>query len=253
MARLLDLIDPPTKLGRWFKHVRRRIQLRLLVEGWIYARRARCAADLSRLRWLIVEDRYSVCPWPSSPSRADACGRALVLPGGGYTVDHPVLFWACQVLAQVGWHVVTMRWRTDGVAAADTRRFVEAGAERLDADAGPAAETLVLARSLGSYAAAWASARGYPAVWLTPVLTNDFIAEALRDCSTDALLVGGTGDDLWDSQRAAATTSRVLELPGADHALHNVGDWRGSLVALERTLAAVEQFATATRDAATGT
>lgn len=176
-----------------------------------------------------------------------------LLPGGGYTVDHPVLFWPAKFwLRSVGaWSPcrgARMVWPP--LTLADSSRR---GAERLDADAGPAAETLVLAKLLGSYAAAWASARSYPAVWLTPVLTNDFIAEALRHYSTDALLVGGTGDELWDTQRAAATPSRVLELPGADNALHHAGDWRGSLLALERTLAAVEQFATATRDAATGT
>jgi len=55
-----------------------------------------------------VDKRYEVRAWFSSRAE-DSCGRALVLPGAGYTVDHPVLFRACQVLAQVGWRVATMR------------------------------------------------------------------------------------------------------------------------------------------------
>lgn len=194
-----------------------------------------------------MEQRYSVQPWFSSSSAEESCGRALVLPGGGYTVDHPVLFWACQVLVQVGWRVSTMRWRTDGLSDADRRSFVETGADRLDAEAGPASKTLILAKSLGSYAAGWASSRNYSAIWLTPVLTDDFVAGALSDYPATGLLVGGTADRLWNSQRAAATKLQVLELAGADHALHRAHDWRGSLLALEQTLAAVEEFATAAR------
>lgn len=56
----------------------------------------------------MAQDRFVVTPWFANDSSATA--RALVLPGGGYTVDHPVLFWSCQVLAQAGYRVVTMRW-----------------------------------------------------------------------------------------------------------------------------------------------
>ncbi len=112
-----------------------------------------------------MEDRYEVRPWFASPS-GEVRGRALVLPGGGYTVDHPALFWACQVLVQVGWEVTTMRWDAGGITDAECRGFVERGAALLDAEAGDR-HTLVLAKSLGSYAAAWASDRGYPAIWLT--------------------------------------------------------------------------------------
>jgi hypothetical protein len=41
-------------------------------------------------------------------------------------VDHPVLFWACQVLAQAGWPVATMRWPADGVVADALRSYAGA-------------------------------------------------------------------------------------------------------------------------------
>jgi hypothetical protein len=64
-----------------------------------------------------------------------------------------------------------MRWRWfDGEGQMDRRSFVEAGADHLDARAGQASKTLILAKSLGSYATAWASSRRYPGIWLTPVL-----------------------------------------------------------------------------------
>jgi hypothetical protein len=123
-----------------------------------------CGTRRRGRRWgaALEKERYVVDPWFSSPTVEPAVGRALVLPGGGYTVDHP-------------------------------------GADHLDAKAGPASKTLILAKSLGSYATAWASNRRYPAIWLTPVLTDDFVAEALARYSAAALLVGGTRDSLWDS------------------------------------------------------
>ena len=189
-----------------------------------------------------MENRYSVSAWAGSAAPGQSVGRALVLPGGRYTVDHPLLFWACHVLVQAGWRVVTMRW--NWTESDEPRGFVEAGAEQLDREAGPAPTTLVVAKSLGSYAAPWASTCGYPGVWLTPVLTEDFVADALARYSTSGLLVGGTSDRLWDSYRATATGLETLEIPGADHGLQLSSDWRSSLAVLHQTLAAVEDFAT---------
>jgi len=192
-----------------------------------------------------VDELYEVRPWFSSPEFDGSLGRALVLPGAGYTVDHPALFWACQVLAQVGWRVITMRWRADGVAEADRQGFVEQGAELLDAETGSAPRTLVLAKSLGSYAAAWASGRSYPAIWLTPVLTDGFVAGALQTYSAPSLLIGGTADPMWSTPDGTAAEQQVLELTDVDHALHRAGDWQASLEALRQTLTAIEAFAEA--------
>ena len=166
-----------------------------------------------------------------------------MLPGGGYTVDHPALFWACQVLVQVGWEVTTMRWDAGGITDAECRSFVERGAQLLDAEAGDG-QTLVLAKSLGSYAAAWASDRGYPAIWLTPVMTDPFVADALSHYAAPSLLIGGTTDRLWANPSGRPSHQTVLELAEVDHALHRA-DWRGSLVALDDALTAIETFAAA--------
>ena len=185
-------------------------------------------------------ERYVTETWHGSPSETDSVGRALVLPGGYYTVDQPLLFWACHVLAQVGWRVVTMRLQWQETA--DRREFVEAGAALLDLEAVSETVTLVVAKSLGCYAAEWASVLGYPAVWLTPVMTDDFVAEALGRYSTSALLVGGSEDRVWDVYRATGTGLDCLEIPGADHSLQ-LPDWRSSIAVLQQTLTAVEDFA----------
>ena len=166
-----------------------------------------------------------------------------MLPGSGYTVDHPLLFWSCQVLAQAGWDVITMRWDATDLTSDDCRQFVETGADLLDGQLADADRTLVLAKSLGSFAAAWASARRYPAIWLTPVLTDEFVAAALRTYAAPSLLVGGTADPLWRRPLEQPHDQRVIEVPEADHALHSSTGWRQSLDVLHETLTAVEAFA----------
>lgn len=177
----------------------------------------------------------------SWPAEAAEVGRALMLPGGGYTVDHPLLFWAGQVLRAGGWRVHALRWRVDGVV--DRRAFVEAGADTLADQAGPAARTLVVGKSLGTLACGWASRHGYPGVWLTPLLYDTAVADTLRSYPAAGLLVGGSADRSWLPEVAKSTGLDVLEIPGGDHALHVGTDWRASLAALEQAMAAVEAFA----------
>lgn len=191
----------------------------------------------------MTSERFHVTTWPTDPER-QAVGRALVLPGAYYTVDHPVLFWASQVLAGAGWQLTTMRWNLDeGGADGDSLAFVESAADVLEARAPSAERTLVLAKSLGTYAAGWASRRGYPGIWLTPVLTDASLREALLNSSNGGLLIGGSDDELWDCATARATGLEVLEIAGADHAIHVGSDWRASLAALHQVLESIEQFA----------
>ena len=180
--------------------------------------------------------------WHSVP--AHPVGRAVILPGGsGYTVDHPLLWWTAQVLAESGWRVVIVRWTIDDAARADPTTFVADAAEHALDLAGPAERTLIVGKSFGTFAVPWAAEQGWPGVWLTPVLTRPEIANALLDSSTPGLLVGGTADELWDSELATRSGLEVLEVDDADHILYTAGDWKGSFEILRRTLEAVERFA----------
>ncbi|RHW25587.1 alpha/beta hydrolase [Nocardioides immobilis] len=180
--------------------------------------------------------------WHLAPE--NPVGRAVVLPGGsGYTVDHPLLWWTCQVLAENGWRVVTVRWEIDDAARADAANFVARAAQQALDLAGDAERTLVVGKSFGTYAASWANERGWPGVWLTPVLTIPEIANALRDGQLPGLVVGGTADELWDADLARASGLSVLEIDDANHILYTAGDWKGSYDDLGRTLEAVEDLA----------
>jgi pimeloyl-ACP methyl ester carboxylesterase len=111
-------------------------------------------------------------------------------------------------------------------------------------DAEPALDgaTLVIAKSLGTYAAPLAAERRLPAVWLTPVLTDAYVADGLRRATAPFLLVGGTADRLWDADLARELTPHVLEVPDADHGMYVEGPLARSVDVLGRVVTAVEYF-----------
>jgi hypothetical protein len=101
---------------------------------------------------------------------------------------------------------------------------------------------LLIAKSLGTNAAALAAARGLPAVWLTPVLTMPWVVAALERATAPFLLVGGTADKLWDSAVAHRLTPYVFEVEDADHGMYVPGPLTDSIAVLGRMVTAVEEF-----------
>lgn len=183
--------------------------------------------------------RYSVTVWDVE---APPAGRLLVLPGRKYTVDHPLLMWACRAAAEIGWQVTTMAWHVDSQADDDPEGFVADAAELLDDAAPTAPSTVVLAKSLSSYAAAWAAQRRYAGIWLTPLLHRAGVKAALADPGAPTLLVGGTADPSWNKAAAAAAGGEVLEIADGDHSLQISADWRRSLAALNLVMETIERF-----------
>ena len=152
-------------------------------------------------------------------------GTAVLVPGRGYPPQAPLLFFAGITLLQHGWRVEHHWWdppphETDEQTAAWVREEV--------AGALPSSgRTLVVAKSLGTYAAPLAAERGLPAIWLTPILEVPAIAEAVAANPAPQLLVGGSADDLWDTAVARdleSATRSVVEIPEADHILMTRGD-----------------------------
>lgn len=203
---------------------------------------------VTRLRRPGGTANVSSAPWPGNRPDSTASGkRVLVLPGSGYTVDFPVLYWCCRALAWAGWHVEAVTWRVPREAQSDPLPFVESAAAAAEASAPPAPTTLVLAKSFGTYAAAWANRQGYAGVWLTPVLTDPELARALTQPGLPGLIVGGSADRLWNRAAAQRSGRQVLEVPGANHAMEVPGDRGRSLAALERLVERVEDFAATVR------
>lgn len=183
----------------------------------------------------------------SMPTRFDG-GRgrvAVVVPGVGYSPARPLLHFARSVLLQHGWTVQELWWRIpDGFAqftVDDRIAWVERQvAEAIEAESG--ACRLVVGKSLGSLACGVTADRNIPAAWLTPLLTIDRVAAALRRTTEPTLLVGGSADTLWDSRIAASLRHDVLEVPSADHGLELADDAAGSVDVLRQVVSRLDHF-----------
>lgn len=110
-----------------------------------------------------------------------------------------------------------------------------------DADA-DAESTVVIGKSLGTHAAAAAARAGIPAIWVTPLLTDPFVLDALTRSTAPFLLIGGTADPVWDGAAARALTPHVLELPDADHGLFVPGPLNLSAQNISALATASEHF-----------
>jgi predicted alpha/beta-hydrolase family hydrolase len=126
-----------------------------------------------------------------------------------------------------------------------TTAWVRAQVEQALPDTG---RVLLVAKSLGTYAAPLAAERGYDAVWLTPLLQVPPLAAAIAANPGRQLLVGGTADDIaWDATVAADLAAQgcdVLEVTGADHALMFPGDVVGGVEVHGVAVRALDRFLT---------
>ena len=104
------------------------------------------------------------------------------------------------------------------------------------------AQPLLIGKSLGSFASALAAERSLPAVWLTPVLTAPWVAEALARATAPFLLIGGTADKVWDRALARRLSPHVVEVPAADHGMYVPGPLTDTIAVLARIVVAVDEF-----------
>jgi len=177
---------------------------------------------------------------PSVPTR----GLAIVAPGRAYSPSAPLLEFARQALLQHGFAVQQIWWDTTTRAAGDdadewVRRHVHEALTGEDAD-----HIVVVGKSLGTRAASYAAERGLDAIWLTPLLVEPALAEAIGSNAGRQLLVGGLADDLWDAAVArelADAGCDVLEVPDADHGMCTADAVRSAEIHLE-VARAVEAF-----------
>jgi hypothetical protein len=183
---------------------------------------------------------------PGAPPHAPV---AVILPGSGYTILGPLLYWSARLLEQGGWRVRAVEWDPNDLKSDDPQGFIEAEVEAAFAAAPPTGTRLVLAKSLGTFAAPWALANNIAGVWLTPVLSVPAVSTALRDHATDRdLVVGGTADPLWRPETIVGTAATVLEMPRADHALVVPGDHVASRMLHEHVFDAVERHLAGVRN-----
>lgn len=170
---------------------------------------------------------------------------ALILPGASYTPNHPLLYFSRQLLLAYGWSVEEVWWSSEvlddfqrlGWESTGVIQTAKAALDKV-ADRNP----LIVGKSLGTLALPLVSECGWPAIWLTPLLTRPELVDALKTTAGKTLLVGGTEDDYWDSAIAKSSGHQVLEMQGAHHGLEIAGNPTASVRLLGELVAAMEIF-----------
>ncbi len=173
-------------------------------------------------------------------------GRSVVLaPGGSNSADIPLLTYARLAAERRGARARVIAWDlAEGRGFGQQRQMVASKvAEAIDELTVPGgAGPLVIGKSLGSLAAPVVADRGLPAVWFTPLLTDEPTVAGLGRARHPFLLAGGTADKFWDGPVARSVTSHVVEIEGAGHAMFLPGRMSATVAALGEVLTAVEDF-----------
>ncbi|OJF09504.1 alpha/beta hydrolase [Couchioplanes caeruleus] len=171
---------------------------------------------------------------------------AVLVPGGGYTTQGPLFDLADAVLTARRDAVEPVEWSVpDGLLEVGPEPFVRvhvAAALHRARTAAPHGRPVLIAKSLGSHAAALAADEELPAIWLTPILTDDSVVEAITANRAPQLLIGGTDDRFWMPQAAEATGKQVLQIADADHSLRVPGPVRRYAEVLATVGTAMEDF-----------
>ncbi len=188
-----------------------------------------------------MQERLDLGPCNAIRHDGDRGRCAVLLPGQFYPTRAPLLWFAREAVIAQGWSALEVLGEPG--LQADALAWERTCTERALEAAG-AARVLVIGKSLASLLAAQVSDRGLPAVWLTPLLTERAVVDGLSRAREPTLLVGGTGDPVWDAAAIPDNPALdTLELPEVDHAIEIAGDPLASLDALRLVVESVARFA----------
>lgn len=185
---------------------------------------------------------------------------AMLLPGYGYTLDMPLFYYLENLCLDLGIDVLRVetaynqnlafreatateqaRW-----VAADARAAWQAGLAQ-----GNYASAIVIGKSLGTWGMAWLlsdplrSPETVTSVWLTPLISQQSIRQALRRLGDTAQIVIGDADPEYDAGVLAdleASGVNVVVVPGADHGLDIPGDALTSARLLAQLITEIRDF-----------
>ena len=153
--------------------------------------------------------------WPIETQ--DPVGLAVLLPGQNYPATMPLLTFAGRAVLERGWRVRAVSWNAPDLGVKAKIDWV--GTQLQEAVGEFDGRVLVVAKSLGTCSADYATRHGYDAIWLTPLLHLPDVVEAMTRHSGRQLLIGGTQDPAWDLKAARMTGGDVVQIEGADHGM----------------------------------
>lgn len=179
----------------------------------------------------------------------------ILLPGYGYTNDSPMFRYTTGLCLEIGVNILEINYdyrdeRYDSVDVSkviveDVRLVIDQVLHTYSVQ-----QYIIVGKSLGTIAMASELTRKVfhdaKLVWLTPLLKQDDIYEAILSHKGKQLVLMGTADQHYVGERMkhlgqlALTELKIVEQ--MNHSLEYTGDTYGSLTLLESLLRTVEKF-----------
>ena len=185
---------------------------------------------------------------------------ALMFPGMGYTYQGPLLYYTTLLLVDCGYDVLQINYQYGD----NFKRLPEKRQEELfysDIDAAYDAvtkmhynETTIVGKSIGTEAMVHLLKsreidRNAWLVWLTPVMNNMHVLEALRENPAfreKSIIIAGTKDRYFDlsvlGKIRRERLAKIITVQGADHSLDAENDYETSIKNIMRTMSHIETF-----------
>ncbi len=195
-----------------------------------------------------VESRFGVTVHNQLIRHESASERLIVmLPGRGYTCNHPVMHYLRKVGLTLGWDVLSVEY---GFQTANLPLTPERMPDIWDDVRQATREVLsnyemvcIAGKSLGTPLAAQLAAQlagnlERALILLTPIRDAVQMANNVK-----TLAVAGTADPVYDPDSVIDTANvawRVFD--GLNHSLEVAGDWQASVRALEQVIASCVDF-----------
>jgi hypothetical protein len=201
-----------------------------------------------------VQSRFGVkIPNPLTYHEPPVNKLLVMLPGRGYTIESPALFFLRQMALDVGYDVLGLQYgfqMTGGDFDETTAPYLKediTNAIRQTVQRQAYQQVCIAAKSLGTLLVAEAiEAASIPrtsAILLTP------LPGAIQEVgSNPTLAIIGTGDALYSPEMVSASSNlinvRWRVFDGLNHALEVKGEWGASIDALRDVVAECELFLT---------
>ncbi len=196
------------------------------------------------------EESFSITGYQNRPIACDllkpspsAIRLALIMPGGGYNVDRPLLYFATEVLLQRNYQVLNVHTNYSRFQAYQdlaSRKDGEAMTQLLRQESVAIAHalenlkinpTIIIGKSAGTYAMTQLVPRFHAksCVWLTPWLRDQWFT--LKSVDSNHLVVIGDADPYYEEAKPNLPSHAKIIL-GADHSLEIANNISESIVVL---------------------
>ncbi len=203
-----------------------------------------------------IENNASEHIFQRSASETDHL--ALVLPGSGYSIDMPCLYYARQCLAKVGADVLAIKYSfiPSGDNAQDAQKIAEILAQvealyDIGVKQRDYKKFTIIAKSLGTVAAGYLVSKkkelkDASIVWLTPLLQYPGLMEQIKEWHGRSQFIMGTADSYYDAtllkQVKEMTKGLMVIIDDADHGLEMPKDIDMTIKIMQKIAKSMQSF-----------